>query len=77
MKIEDDFLDIMRTEGGRRVMAYLINMSGFHSPKFTMDPTGATVMLAERANGARLARMLQEIDFDLYIKMLKEEHDNG
>ena len=77
MKIEDDILDVMRTEGGRRVMAHLIALTGFSSPKFTSDPTGATVMLAEKAYGAKLVRTLQELDFDLYMKMIKEEHDNG
>ena len=77
MSIEEDFEDVMKLEAGRRVMAHIIRVLGHNSTKFTLDPTGATVMLAEKAHGARLARMLQEVNFDLYMKMLKEEHDNG
>lgn len=68
MKFESHLLDVLRTESGRVVLAYILREA---------SPVSSDVNEVFHLSKLRrkIEAEIQQADFDLYLKMLKEEHD--
>lgn len=72
-----DMNDVLKTEGGRRVIAYVLDISGMETSSFTGDATRDTFDTGRRSVGLQVASLAREADIDLYLKTLKENYNGN
>ena len=71
-KEQDDMIDVMRTEQGRRLVMRLLVLSGINRTSYSIDG-GTEFREGARNVGLQLQSMVLRADKDLYLKMITED----
>jgi len=69
----DDWIDVLRTEQGRRVAMSVIEMSGFMRPGFTGQEASTLHNCGMQKVGHHVDQMCRDAGPELYIKMISEK----
>ena len=72
---DDDIRVVMSTENGRRFVSHLIEVAGVDSQVFTGEIQRDTFNAGRREAGLYLQTLVSQNDFELYIRMLRENHN--
>lgn len=72
MSVKTDISLVMSTEHGRRLVRFLLDITGVESSGFTEDERRDTFNAGKREIGIILTNMVRDADFDQYIQMVVE-----
>jgi len=75
-KIEQsNYLDVMRSDAGRRVIEDILEITGIDSDTWDENPLIQSQLNGKRQVGLRLVRKLKQYCPELYITLMKEKVD--
>ena len=75
MKLEqmrNDFRDVFCNSAGHRVLWHIFEMCKMGSSGFIQDPNYAYFEMGAKEVGAKLLELMEQVDIDIYFKILKE-----
>lgn len=75
-RLKSSLLRVLSTREGRRVMAMVLDISGFFGSVSQTDPIRMAVSSGRRDVGVQLYGLLEESHPDLLDKLLKERREN-
>ena len=76
-RLKSSLLRVLSTREGRRVMAMVLDISGFFGSVSQTEPIQMAVSSGRRDVGVQLYGLLDELHPDLLDKLLKERRDDA
>lgn len=75
-RLKSSLLRVLSTREGRRVMAMVLDLTGFFVSVSQIDPIQMAVSSGRRDVGVQLYALLEELHPDLLDKLLKERRED-
>lgn len=75
--LRDDLRSVFSTAAGHRVLWYLLGICNFGDLSFREDPYQTAFNEGARGVGIQLLGMLETVDEDIYLKVLRERDGRG
>ena len=75
-RIKSSLLRVLSTREGRRVMAMVLDLTGYFGSVSQIDPIQMAVSSGRRDVGVQLYGLLEELHPDLLDKLLKERRED-
>lgn len=70
---EEDFLSVMNSKQGRRVLAGICEMTGMDSVDFCADLAKDSYNTGRRSIGVQITDEMKRIDYRKYVNMITEK----
>lgn len=74
-RIAQDALSVMQTEAGRRFVSWVLQVCRVGLSVSDLDQTMAAMLSGRRDAGLEIESVIRAASFDLYIRMLQEQHN--